>query len=92
MGIDYFPTRTLQWKIAMIEAVGDAMFTGNTVRVQTAPGVTTEFDPKTTNPDQMFERLRTSILEDPDVDTDNPVVQKLLTAQRVRTTRANFNC
>ena len=90
MANDYFPTRDIAWKLAMLEAVAESMFTGNISRAQTAGGVVTEFDPKTTSPDTMFERLRESILNDADFDENNPVHAKLLNGMRPGITRAVF--
>lgn len=91
MANDYFPTWDIAKKLAMLEAVQEAMFTGNVARVHTAPGVMTEFDPKTTSPDTMFERLRQSIIADAAFDPDNNAVHaKLLAGQRSAITRPKF--
>lgn len=90
MAIDYFPTRDLAWKIAMLEAVQESMFTGNVSRAQTAGGVVTEFDPKTMSPDTMQERLVSSIVADDDFNAENPVHAKIQMLARPGITRARF--
>ncbi len=90
MATDYYPTRNLEWKLKMWDALDEQGFSGNTVRIQTAPGVVTEFDPKTMSPDTLKARLLSSILADDGFDMNNPVHAKFAKLVSPGRTRANF--
>lgn len=90
MATDYYIGWTMADKLALLRGVQNAATTGNVVRVQTAVGVETTFDPKSTSPDVVLERIQYSIVNDPNFDADDPVQAALARNGRAGITRGRF--
>lgn len=57
----------------MLRAIQEARLTGQVTRVQTAPGVYTEFDPNKTDLTRILRELEMSIADSDDYDENDPV-------------------
>lgn len=73
MAMDNFIGWSLPDKVTMLLAVQQARLTGQVVKLQTAHGVYTEFNPRQTNVTQMLRELEYSIANDPGFDPGSPI-------------------
>lgn len=87
--MDYFIGYSQADKIALLRGYQEALNTGQIVKVQTAPGVYTEFSPNVDN-SLMYQRLCDSIANSPDFDADDPVQAACRRNSRPSQTRARF--
>lgn len=90
-GIDYFISYSQAQKLALLQGLTESILTGQVVKVQTAPGVFTEFDAQDTNNDLLYQRLCDSIANDCDFDASDPTQVKCRKNQRPGITRGNFS-
>ena len=90
---DNFIGWTIQDKMALYRGMQEAFLTGTLVRVSTARGVETQFDPKQPSAEEKMRKLEYSILNDPQLFTIDPtgaITNALTQNQRQFQTRANF--
>jgi len=90
MAIDYFIGYSQVDKIALLRGLQETLFTGQPVKVQTAGGVMTEFDPIDVNNENMYVRLCDSIANDSEFDANDPIQVKCAGNQRPGITRMDF--
>lgn len=90
MARDNFIGWSLNDKMALLRGVQESRLTGQIVRLQTAHGVFTEFDPTKVNNTQVLEELESSILNDPGADLNDPIVKAIAANRRPGTTRGVF--
>lgn len=89
--MDYFIGYSLVAKIALLRGLQETMLTGQIIKVQTAPGVATEFDPVDINNELTYSRLCDSIANDADFDASDPLQAACAGNQRPGITRMIFN-
>lgn len=89
MAIDYFISYTQQQKLALLKGITETLLTGQVTRVQTSPGVFTEFNPNISN-ELTYQRLCDSIASSPDYDENDPDQKAAAGNQKVGITRARF--
>jgi len=90
--MDYFIGYSQAQKIDLLRGVQETLMTGQVVKVQTAPGVYTEFDPVDVNNEITYARLCDSIANSPDFDANDPVQVACRRNARPGITRPRFNC
>jgi len=90
MAMDYFIGYTQAQKIALLRGIQESRLTGQVVKVQTAPGVATEFDPDANN-NLIYQQLCDSIANSPDYDENDPIQVACAGNARSGVTRMVFN-
>ena len=93
MALDNFIGWSIADKLAMLRGVQEARATGRVVRVSTARGVETQFDPKQVNVSQFLRELESSIYFDPNLaaaDPDGSIAKALAGNFRPQQTKPVF--
>jgi len=89
MAKDYFIGYSMADKVALLRGITESLLTGQIVRVSTSRGVETQFSPLIDN-SLMYDRLCTSIANDPNFDANDPTQAAALANQRPGITRGCF--
>ena len=89
MAKDYFIGYTQKDKLDLLRGITESMLTGQIVRVKTSRDVETQFNPLIDN-SLMYDRLCTSIANDPNFDANDPAQAACLGNQRPGITRGCF--
>ena len=90
---DNFIGWAIQEKMALYRGMQEAFVTGIVVRLSSARGVETQFDPKQPSAEEKMRKLEYSILNDPQlfsIDPAGAITNALTQNQRQFQTRANF--
>lgn len=89
MATDYFIGYSQAQKLALLQGISESIMTGQVVRVQTAPGVFTEFSPSVSN-ELTYQRLCDSVANDPGFDANDPLQAACRDNARPGITRARY--
>jgi len=91
MAIDYFIGYSQSDKVALLRGIQETLMTGQVVKVQTAHGVYTEFDPVDVNNELTYQRLCDSIANSPNFDATDPIQAACAGNARPGITRMDFS-